>query len=111
MRISNLILWLTKQTNKEVDKYKTSLEQANRNRLNLQQQPYESEYDYYERLKEVKNRNIIQYYINNMQQIKHLNNLKINLMNYTMMKHLKKIIIIIYYGIFYFRKIENGYII
>jgi hypothetical protein len=37
----------------EINKYKTSLEQANRNRLNLQQQPYESEYDYYKRLKEV----------------------------------------------------------
>jgi hypothetical protein len=27
--------------------------QMNRNRLNIQQQPYESDYDYYNRLKEV----------------------------------------------------------
>lgn len=37
----------------EVKKYEQSLLQLNRNRLNLQQQPYESEFDYYKRLKEV----------------------------------------------------------
>ena len=36
----------------EVKKYEQALMQMNRNRLNLQQQPYESEYEYYNRLKE-----------------------------------------------------------
>jgi hypothetical protein len=41
------------QTNREeVKKYEQALMQMNRNRLNLQQQPYESEYEYYNRLKE-----------------------------------------------------------
>jgi hypothetical protein len=38
---------------KEVQKYEQALMQVNRNRLNIQQQPYESDYDYYKRLKEV----------------------------------------------------------
>jgi hypothetical protein len=40
---------------KEVQNYEESLMQMNRNRLNIQQQPYESDYDYYKRLKEVGN--------------------------------------------------------
>ena len=44
---------LINQTNREeVKKYEQTLMQMNRNRLNLQQQPYESEYEYYNRLKE-----------------------------------------------------------
>ena len=43
-----------KQKNRdEVLKYEQSLKDANKSRLNLQQQPYESEFDYYQRLKEV----------------------------------------------------------
>ena len=38
---------------KKVQKYEQALMQVNRNRLNIQQQPYESDYDYYKRLKEV----------------------------------------------------------
>ena len=38
---------------KEVQKYEEALMQMNRNRLNILQQPYESDYDYYKRLKEV----------------------------------------------------------
>jgi hypothetical protein len=37
----------------EVMKYEPSLMQHNRNRLNLQQQPHESELEYYKRLKEI----------------------------------------------------------
>jgi hypothetical protein len=44
---------LNQKNREEVLKYEQSLKSANRNRLNLQQQPYESEYDYYKRLKEV----------------------------------------------------------
>ena len=44
---------LNKKNREEVKKYELSLNQANRNRLNLQQQPYESELEYYKRLKEV----------------------------------------------------------
>ena len=44
---------LNQKNRDEVIKYEQSLNTANRNRLNLQQQPYESEYDYYKRLKEV----------------------------------------------------------
>ena len=44
---------LNQKNRDEVIKYEQSLNAANRNRLNLQQQPYESEYDYYKRLKEV----------------------------------------------------------
>ena len=44
---------LNKKNQEEVMKYEQSLNRANRNRLNLQQQPYESELEYYKRLKEV----------------------------------------------------------
>ncbi len=45
---------LINQANREeIKKYKQSLAQVNRNRLNLQQQPYESEFDYYNRLREI----------------------------------------------------------
>jgi len=44
---------INKENREEVLKYEQSLKDANKNRLNLQQQPYESEYDYYQRLKEV----------------------------------------------------------
>ena len=37
----------------EVMKYVQSLMQINRNRLNIQQQPYESDTDYYRRLREI----------------------------------------------------------
>lgn len=37
----------------EIKRYEQSLMQQNRNRLNLQQQPYESDYEYYKRLREV----------------------------------------------------------
>jgi len=37
----------------EVLKFEQSLNQVNKNRLNLQQQPYETEFDYYNRLREV----------------------------------------------------------
>ena len=44
---------LKQKNREEVLKYEQSLKDANKNRLNLQQQPYESEFDYYQRLKEV----------------------------------------------------------
>lgn len=44
---------INQKNREEVLKYEQSLQSMNRNRLNLQQQPYESEYDYYKRLKEV----------------------------------------------------------
>ncbi len=45
---------LINQANQEeIKKYKQSLAQVNRNSLNLQQQPYESEFDYYNRLREI----------------------------------------------------------
>jgi hypothetical protein len=44
---------LNQQNREEVQKYEQSLASVNRNRLNLQQQPYESEYDYYKRLQEI----------------------------------------------------------
>jgi hypothetical protein len=45
---------LIKEQNKEeVKKYETELGKVNRNRLNLQQQQYESDMDYYRRLKEI----------------------------------------------------------
>lgn len=49
---------LNLKNREEVMKYEQSLSSANRNRLNLQQQPYESEYDYYKRLKEVEKEKI-----------------------------------------------------
>jgi hypothetical protein len=44
---------IQQQNQEEVKQYELALQQVNKNRLNLQQQPYESEMDYYRRLKEV----------------------------------------------------------
>jgi len=45
---------LIKEQNKEeVKKYETEMGKVNRNRLNLQQQQYENDFDYYRRLKEL----------------------------------------------------------
>jgi hypothetical protein len=44
---------VNKANREEVKKYEQALANVNRNQLNLQQQPYESEYDFYNRLKEV----------------------------------------------------------
>jgi hypothetical protein len=40
------------QNREEVQKYEQALMQMNRNRSNIQQRPYENDYDYYNRLKE-----------------------------------------------------------
>jgi len=44
---------ISKQNREEVLQYETELGKVNRHRLNLKQQPYESDVDYYRRLKEV----------------------------------------------------------
>lgn len=44
---------IPEKNREEVAKYEQSLLQSNRNRLNLQQQPYESDMDYYKRLQEI----------------------------------------------------------
>jgi hypothetical protein len=44
---------ISKQNKEEVLQYETELGKVNRHRLNLKQQPYESDMDYYRRLKEV----------------------------------------------------------
>ena len=44
---------INQENREEVIKYEQSLKDRNKNRLNLQQQPNESEYDYYKRLQEV----------------------------------------------------------
>jgi len=44
---------IPEKNREEVAKYEQSLLQSNRNRLNLQQQPYESDIDYYKRLQEI----------------------------------------------------------
>jgi hypothetical protein len=44
---------LNQANREEVMKFEQSLASVNRNRLNLQQQPYESEFEYYNRLKEI----------------------------------------------------------
>jgi hypothetical protein len=44
---------INQENREEVIKYEQSLKDLNRNRLNLQQQPNESEYEYYKRLQEV----------------------------------------------------------
>jgi len=44
---------IQQQNKEEVKRYEQELEQVNRNRLNLQQQPYESDMAYYRRLKEI----------------------------------------------------------
>jgi hypothetical protein len=44
---------ISKQNKEEVLQYETELGKVNRHRLNLKQQPYESDIDYYRRLKEV----------------------------------------------------------
>jgi urease gamma subunit len=45
---------ITAQRNREkLQEYERDLQQINRNRLNLQQQPYESDAEYYQRLKEI----------------------------------------------------------
>jgi hypothetical protein len=44
---------IAQQNKEEVQKYETELGSINKNRLNLQQQPYESDMDYYRRLKEI----------------------------------------------------------
>ncbi len=55
---------LINQANREeIMKYEESSANANRNRLNLQQQPYKSEFEYYNRLKEIERTNMTQYYI------------------------------------------------
>ena len=41
------------ENDKQMALYTTELTQRNRNRLNIQQQPYESDFDYYRRLKEI----------------------------------------------------------
>jgi len=42
-----------KRNREEVKKFEQSLNEVNKNRLNLQQQPNETEYDYYKRLREI----------------------------------------------------------
>ena len=44
---------IPERNREEIAKYEQSLLQSNRNRLNLQQQPYESDIDYYKRLQEI----------------------------------------------------------
>lgn len=49
---------IPQQNREEVAKYEQSLLQHNRNRLNLQQQPYESDMDYYKRLREIESEKV-----------------------------------------------------
>jgi hypothetical protein len=49
---------IPERNREEVAKYEQSLLQSNRNRLNLQQQPYESDMDYYKRLQEIESEKV-----------------------------------------------------
>ncbi len=71
---------LLNQANREkVMKYEQSLHSAHRNRLKLQQQSYESEIEYYKRLREIEGKKLTQFCIKNSLLMRLIKKIKTNL--------------------------------
>jgi hypothetical protein len=62
--------FIPEHNREEVQKYEQALMRINRNRLKIQQQPYENDYDDYDDLLRLKHLNMIQCNMKHIQQIK-----------------------------------------